>query len=95
MHGSVRDAKNPMSRRHNEHLSDHLNPLDRKPYNALKMTRVCPSSSPNSGSAMMNTFSDVSASRYVLPMPVAHVLRPLNSARNITVRKLFKETAPE
>jgi hypothetical protein len=95
MHGSARDGKNPMSRRHNENFSDPLNPLDRKPYNALKMTRVCPSSSPNSGPAIMNPFSDVSASRYALPMSVAHVLRPLSSARNITVHKLFKETTPE
>jgi hypothetical protein len=78
-----------------ENFFDHLNPLDRKPYNALKMTRVCPSSSPNSGPAMMNTFSDVSALRYALPMLVAHVSRPLSSARNVTVRRLFKETTPE
>jgi hypothetical protein len=43
---------------------------------------------------MMTTFSDVSASRYALPMSVAHVSRPLSSATNITVRKLFKDMTP-
>jgi hypothetical protein len=30
-----------------------------------------------------------------LPISVAHVSRPLSSARNISVRKLFRDMTPE
>ena len=48
--------------------SAHLLPDDLSPYNALRRTRMYPSSSSNSGPATMQSFSSVYASGYVLTM---------------------------
>src|SRR5687768_17441384 len=76
-------------------LSCHLAPLDLRPYNALYMRSRCSTSAPNSGPALIQTFSDVNASRYALPISVPHTFSPLSAARKRRIHSPCKDTPLE
>src|SRR5688500_1536535 len=76
-------------------LSCHLTPLDLRPYNALYMRSRCSASALNSGPALIQTFSDVNASRYALPMSVPHTFNPLSSAKKRRIHNPCKDTTLE
>ena len=95
MSGSTLHGVKPILSRILANFSCHLSPLDLKPYNALLITSVWPSLSPNSGPAMICTFSWVFASKYAFPISVAHSFRSFSSAKKRTILKPLKDTTPE
>jgi hypothetical protein len=91
---SALHGKKPSPEIQSANLSCHLAPLLRRPYNALLMRRTWPSSSLNSGPAIIYTSSDLKASRYALPMSVAHSSSLFNSAKRTKLNP-HRLTTPE
>ena len=92
---SARDLSNPSSRRQFASNSSNMRPEKQRPYNALSIRSSLHASFSNSGPALIHPFSKVFASRYTLPISVAHGVILLCSPRKIYVRSPCKDTTPE
>jgi hypothetical protein len=84
-----------MSRNVSAKRSCHLSPDVLSPYRALLINSTHPSSSLNSGPAIMNTFSFVKDSKYALPTSAPYVVNPFNSPAKIVNLRLLRDTTLE
>ena len=92
MSDSTFQAKRPIYRKSSEYFVCRFSSLEQRSYRALWMIRMALCFSPKSGPAMIYTFSDILATKYVFLTAVVYISSLFNSTRDsrqLTWRFLF------